>query len=64
MVSRSRKIVTPMLLRTGETALGALQQPLFKVDVEKLELVWQKVFRMVRGLEHDLSGKVEGDGLV
>lgn len=63
MVSRSRKVI-PTLLSTGETALGALQQPQFKVDVEKLELLWQRVFRVVRGLKHDLSGKAEGDGLV
>lgn len=63
VVSRSRKVI-PTLLSTGETALGALQQPQFKVDVEKLELLWQRVFRVVRGLKHDLSGKAEGDGLV
>lgn len=28
------------------------------------DLVWQRVFRMVRGLEHTLLGKAEGAGLV
>lgn len=34
-VSRSREVTTPTLLGTCETALGAPEQPQFKMDVEK-----------------------------
>lgn len=43
--SRSRKVVIPTLPGTSDIALGVLQQPQFKLDEEKVELVWQRVFR-------------------
>lgn len=61
---RSRKAIVPTSLGTGEIALGALQQCQFKKDVEQLELVWQGLFRMARGIKDVLSGKAEGAGLV